>query len=113
MRSLFLHPGPGRSDYIGEVLVSWLPPKVSPYQFTTCDKSRRISGASRCKSSLNRKSCDGLRRFEHFVDRVSFAAAAKIVDGTRRGGFERKNVSSGKVDNVDIIAHASAVARGI
>lgn len=104
----------GRNDTF-EAVVSRLPAKLSLYLLAGCDKGCRIAGTTAFDCPFDMASRHFFGHVDNLFDAESVAVAEVVV-----GGFsavfeivESTDMSVGKVGDVNIVPHASAVGCGI
>ena len=78
------------------------------------DEDSRVARPACARLDGNVAACDRLCRLNHFEHAVAFAAATEIIDRTSLIQHrERENVRARKVNYMDVIAYARAVARRV
>lgn len=108
-------PLPRRRNDTFETVVSRLPAEFSLYLLAGCDKGCRIAGTTAFDCPFDMASRHFFGHVDNLFDAESVAVAEVVV-----GGFsavfeivESADMSVGKVGDVNIVPHASAVGCGI
>ena len=111
---VFLFPRPGGGDDFFEGGVLGFPAKSAVKFFFAGHQDGGIAGAARRDFARNFAAGDFFGGVEDFED--GEAAAVADVEGFAGDGFdrfERADVGVGDVEDVDVIADAGAIGRGI
>src|ERR1019366_6511369 len=106
-----LVPGPGGGDYVFELWVFGLPSKFIHGPVRRGYQPGRVPGPARLFDGRNRLARHLLARPDDLADRVT-VAVAQVVEAVpaRR---QAEDVRLGQVEDVDVIADAGAVGRGV
>jgi hypothetical protein len=111
---VFLFPGPGGGDDFLERGVLGFPAEGLAKLFLASDQDGGIAGAAWGHFARNFATGDFFGRVEYFEDGKAAAVAdVKGLAGNFFDGFERAEVGIGDVEDVDVVADAGAVGRGI
>src|SRR5205085_8633956 len=105
----FLMPPPGAFDDGIDALELRPPAEFALNFFRSRDEARRIASAPRFFYDGNFVPRDFAARIDHLAH-AGAAAGAKIVEVTLRG-LQRQNMRAGEIQDVDVVADASAVRR--
>jgi len=109
-----LFPGPGGGDDFLEGRVLGFPAEGTVKLFFAGDQDRGIAGAARGKFAGDLVTSDFFGGVDNFDDREAAAVAnVESFAGDGLDGFEGAKVGIGDVEDVDVVADASAIGSGI
>src|SRR5688572_28211631 len=104
-------PFPGGADNLFELRIFWFPAEFIPCFVGSGDQFWWITRATRLFDYRDFPLADAFTRRDYFSHRVTIAVA-KIVEALFAGDH-RENVGLRQINNVDVIANAGSVGRGI
>src|SRR5438876_1965117 len=108
---MFLLPTPGRCDDVLEFRVFWYPTELFQRFVGASDQSRRIAMPARFLDCSDRPARDFLAHLNHFADGITRAVSQVVetLSSVRQG----EDVRLGEVNDVNVVANASAIRRGV
>src|ERR1700693_2967591 len=107
----FLLALPSRGDHIGQLRRLWCPAKGPLQLIGICNQRGRIPRAARADLKRYLAARNFFHRADHFQDGMARARShiESIGMAASQKGFERENMRLGKIDEVNVVANASAV----
>ena len=108
-------PAPGRTDDVIEAFVARFPSEFISNPAGIGDKYRRVAGTSSFCPGRNRMAGDLPRGLDDLADRITAAVAQIIgrIASAIEQGLQRQQVRPGEVGDMDIVAQAGTVRRGV
>src|ERR1041385_8782209 len=104
-------PIPGRLDNQTQVLELRLPAQFALDPVGAGDEHGGISGSTRRYPRLDLAPGNFTGGVDHFLDGVAVTAAAEVIDRAALvENVQGENVRARQIDDVNVIAHAGAVA---